>query len=294
MRAIRILSSVTIAVLMMDCSAKASVASKVIKEAIEVTAKKFGREAAEEGLERLAGKMTRLAATHGDDVVATAFKNVGPRAAKVAAEAGDHGGLALRLLARHGDEALSIATKPGALSTVAKYGDDAAGALLKHGAVGETVISGFGKEGVEALGRVTTQNGRRLAMLAADGTLKPELMTVIARHGDIACDFVWRNKAALAVGTGLATFIAAPEEFLNGTQQLASVVADAAIKPLATIPGAVASEAAKHVHWNLFLFTGLVVIGGIAGLWMNPMGLTTQLVLWIKSHLSGKGAHHHE
>ena len=102
-------------------------------------------------------------------------------------------GLALRLLAQHGDDAIPVVTRAAALKAVAHYGDDAARALLKHGQIGETLVERLGKEGVEALAKVTPRNGRRLAMMAAKDGLKPELLSVVTRYGDEACDFVWRG-----------------------------------------------------------------------------------------------------
>ncbi len=245
----------------------AGVASKAIQEAVEMTAKKFGREVAEEGLETMSAKMARLAAKHGDDVVAQAFTKVGPRAGSIVAEAGEHSGLALRLLAQHGDHAISIAVSKEALEQVARHGDDAAVALIKHGPVGERLIKEFGQESVLALASLTPQNGRRLAMMAADDGLKPELLSVVAKYGDEACDFVWRNKGAFAVSTTLATFVASPEEFLSGTRSLAEVAADAAIKPLAMVPGTIAGEAAKQVNWNFILLAVTAVLGFVAYRW---------------------------
>jgi hypothetical protein len=100
-------------------SAEAGVASRAIREAIELAGRKFGKEVAEEGAERLAVKMTQLAAKHGDDVVVTALKRVGPQAARIASEAGEHGGTALRLLGRYGDEAVPLAAKAASLKAVA-------------------------------------------------------------------------------------------------------------------------------------------------------------------------------
>ncbi|MBS0263102.1 MAG: hypothetical protein JSS02_14255 [Planctomycetes bacterium] len=245
--------------------ADAGVRSKAVQEAVEFVSKKFGKEAAEEGIELLSSKMVRLAAQHGDDVVVTAFKKVGPRAGKIVSEVGEqNSGLALRLLAKHGDEAVAIVGKRSALGAVARYGDDAAEAILKHGSVGEQLVETFAREGAEALVKVTPQNGRRLAMLAADGTMKPELMSVVTRYGDEACEFIWRNKGALATGAVLATFVASPEPYLEGTQQLVSTVAEAAVKPLADVPRVVAAEAAANTNWTpivVCLFVGL-------GLWV--------------------------
>ena len=231
-------------------TAQAGIASKAIQEAIEFTVRKFGKEAVKEGIENLAAKITRLAAKHGDNIVVSAFKKVGPRAHIVEA-AGEHGGLALRLLSKHGDEALSLTLRKGSLQTISQFGDDAAEVLLKHGSIGQDLIERFGKQGVESLAKVTPQNGRRLAMMAGGGTLKPELLSVVRQYGDEACDFIWRNKGALSLGSGLAAFVASPKEFFDGTQKLAGVAADAVVKPIATIPATVATEAAKGVNWNL-------------------------------------------
>ena len=252
-------------------SVEAGVTGKALREALEFAGRKFGKEVAEEGAERLSVRMTRLAAQHGDDLVATALKRVGPRAGRVVEEAGEHGGLALKLLARHGDDVLPVVGKATALRAVARYGDDAATALMKHGAVGEKVIEQFAKEGAEAMAKVAPQNGRRLAMLAAEGQLKPELLTVVRQYGDGACEFIWKNKGALATGAVLATFVASPEPFLDGAQNLTLGIAEAAVKPLAEVPKAVAAEAAAKTNWTLLFILGTVVLGVLGFAWLRPL-----------------------
>jgi len=274
--------------------AEAGVASRAIREAIEFAGKKFGKEVAEEGVERMAVKMTQLAAKHGDDVVVAAFKKVGPQAGRIVSEAGEHGGVALRLLAKHGDDALPIVAKATTLKAVAHYGDDAATAILKHGNVGEEIIERFAHEGAEALAKVTPQNGRRLAILAAEGQLKPELVSVVSRYGDEACDFVWRNKGSLAIGAALTAFVASPEEFLDGTRELTATVAEAtiqplaeaAVRPLAEVPKAVAAEVARNTNWTLLAVLaagGVVAIAALlhwksrALFWLVKLGLKSKL-----------------
>ena len=266
-------------------SVEAGVASRAVREAVEFAGRKFGKEVAEEGAERLAAKMAQLAAKHGDDVVVAAFKKVGPRAGRIVSEAGEHGNIALRLLATHGDDALPIVAKAATLKAVAHYGDDAATAILKHGNVGEELIEHFAKEGAEALARVTPQNGRRLAMLAAEGQLKPELLSVVTRYGDEACDFVWRNTGALAIGTAMTAFVTAPGEFLDGTQKLTATVAEtaiqplveAAVKPLAEVPKTIAAEAARNTNWTVVAF----ILGAVAAVMAGTWRWKTRLVTWL-------------
>ncbi len=118
--------------------------------------------------------------------------------------------------------------------------------------------------------KVTPRQGRRLAMMAAKGELKPELMQVISRYGSSACEFIWSQKGSLAVAAALTAFVANPEPFLNGTQKLAATVADAAVKPLAV-------GVANNTNWTLLAVIGtaiLVALGYLRGV------LTGKLPLW--------------
>ena len=82
--------------------------TKGLRDVLEYVGKKFSRDIAEEGVERVSVRMTRLAAKHGDELVSKAFRRVGPRAGRLVEEAGDQGGVALGLLARHGEEAIPL------------------------------------------------------------------------------------------------------------------------------------------------------------------------------------------
>jgi hypothetical protein len=245
--------------------AQAGVMTKGLRDVLEYVGKKFSRDIAEEGVERVSVRMTRLAAKHGDELVSKAFTRVGPRAGRLVEEAGDQGGVVLGLLARHGEEAIPLIGRSTALGTVARYGDDAAVAIIKHGTVGEQLVGQFAKEGAKALVKVTPRNGRRLAMLAAEGQMKPELMQVITRFGNPACEFIWKNKGALAVGAALTAFVTSPEPFITGTQKLAATVAEAAVKPLAV-------GVANNTNWTVIgvMVTAILAITGY--LWAGMTG----------------------
>jgi hypothetical protein len=254
--------TVLVAALLGGTPVQAGVMTKAVREALEYVGKKFTRQVAEEGGERVAVRLTRLAAKHGDEVVANAFRKVGPRAGRLVEEAGDQGGIALGLLAKHGEEAIPLIARSSALGTVARYGDDAALAIIKHGTVGEQLVGQFAKDGAEALTKVTARNGRRMSMMAAEGQLQPELVQVISRYGNPACDFIWRNKGALAVGAALTAFTTSPGAFLEGTQKLTSAIADATVKPLAV-------GVANNTNWTLLVVIAtsiLIVLGYVRGI----------------------------
>ncbi len=96
MRSNLLTASVIVGVLLADMPAQAGPMTQGLREALEYVGKKFGREVAEEGAERVSVRMTRLAAQHGDEVVANAIRRVGPRVGQLVEEAGDQGGIALR------------------------------------------------------------------------------------------------------------------------------------------------------------------------------------------------------
>jgi hypothetical protein len=113
---------------------------------------------------------------------------------------------------------------------------------------------------------VGAQSGRRLAIMAEGGELAalgrtPEVMGVIARIGDPAMEFIWRNKGALAVGTALTAFLANPQPFIDGTTRLTGTVAEHAVRPAVVAAGNVAQEAAGLVRWSFTILVAALAVG---------------------------------
>lgn len=248
-----------VALLIPALRADAQVSSQVARETAEYVLRTFGKEAADQGLDSLTRQIDNIIAKYGDDAV-QAVRKVGPRALRVVDDAGAEGLASVRLLARYGDSGLWVAGDPQRLKLFTQFGDDAAEAMIRHGAVAEPLLKSVGQPAAEALRTLSTQSGRRLAMLADQGDLArigrtPELMGVVARYGDQAMDFIWKNKGALAVGGTLAAFLADPAPFLDGTRQLAQVAADQVVAP-------VAREIGRNTNWTLL---GLVAILLAAG-----------------------------
>ena len=124
---------------------------KAARELAEFLMKKFGKEVAEGGAEKLAGRLASAASRHGDDVL-TAVRKVGPRALRLADEAGEHAPQAMRLITRYGDDAARVLTRPKAMTLFARYGDDAAEVLIRHQGIAEPLVDGLGQPAVKALG----------------------------------------------------------------------------------------------------------------------------------------------
>lgn len=251
---------------------KAKLAREVAEEVAEYVMRKFGKEGAREGVETLTRKIETLAIKHGDDAFVAARK-VGPQMFRLVEEAGEHEHQCIKLLAKYGDDATWVVAKPNRLAIFVKFGDDAAEAMMKHGEIAEPLLQSMGKPAAAALKAVSSQNARRLAMLAEDGQLAkigrtPELLDVIAKYGDPAMDFIWRNKGALTVGAALTAFLANPEPFLKGTADITRIVAENAVKPIADVPLQIAHEAAKQMNWTVAVVFALCVFGLVVALRM--------------------------
>lgn len=260
--------------------ADAGVISKAAKEATDYVFRKFGKQASKEGFETFARKIDGLAIRHGDDAIA-AVKKVGPRVFRVVEEAGEHGPQAIKLMARHGDDALWVVAKKNRLAIFVKFGDDAAESMIKHGELAEPLIQAMGKPAAGALNAISKQNGRRLAMMADDGTLlkigrTDELLEVVYKHGDSAMEFIWKHKGSLAVATTLAAFLSDPEAFINGAVAINAAIAEHVAQPLASVPGQVANVAAQNTNWTLVLSLLVGVAGGIAAIrvWLRHRQIT--------------------
>jgi predicted Fe-Mo cluster-binding NifX family protein len=241
-------------------AASAAVTTTAIREAVEFITKKFSREAAQEGTELLTKKLEQAAAKYGDDAV-NAARKVGPQALKAIDDAGQFGATAAKAMARHGDEAVAaVVRSPKALEMAAKYGDDAVDVMVKHKGVAVELIQESGESAVKALKNLGDDGATMLANMAGQSTTRalvqnPKVLDVVARYGDRAMNFIWRNKGALAVGAGLAAFLADPEPFINGTRDLAAVVGENVVKP-------VVDRAAAGIDW-MVVAIGVMVIGGL-------------------------------
>ena len=219
----------------------------IARELVEGAMRQFGKQGVEEGAEVLT-RQEELLVRYGDDVV-KAIQKVGPRSIPLLEGAAAEGfEQSARLLAKHGDEAVWVVGNQSRRALAAKLGDEAAEAMIKHTEIAEPILEMAGRSAVAALQSVSTRSGRQIAMLAKDGDLvkigrTPELMAMIAKFGDRGMDFVWKNKGALLVGTTLATFLANPDPFIDGTSNLASIVAESALAPIA-------KEIGNQTNWT--------------------------------------------
>ncbi len=235
----------------------AGVASQAAREAAEWIVKRFGSKAAREGVETLAKRIDNLAVKYGDEVF-EAVRKTGPAGLKAIEDAGALGKTASRVLARYGDEGISVARKASRLRLVAEFGDEAAEALVRHGDIAASVIRRCGSEGAQAMARLSSRNARRLAMIIQGDPLwktarevgkQDELITVLRRWGDEAMDFIWRNKGSLAVAAVLITFLNNPEAYIEGILTLPKVAIETPTK-----------ELAERTNWTLVV--SLVVVLG--------------------------------
>ena len=206
--------------ILLSAPALSGVRSKLVHEAMETIMRRFSKEAATERMEVLTKQVERLAAQHGPCVIEAA-RHTGPRALRIIEDAGEHGAVAARLLAHHGEKAVALAGSRRSLTLIARYGDAAAEAMLKHPGIAEPLIETLGQPGMSALNAIGARGGRRLAQMAEDGSLMRigrtcEVLAIVERFGDRAMDFVWRHTGALTVASVLAAFLADPEPSVHG------------------------------------------------------------------------------
>lgn len=220
------------------------------REAAEFVLKKFGKEAAGETVETMTHKVAQVSTRYGDDGI-TAIRKVGPRAFDVIADAGDHSAGVVKLMAKHGDEAVWVVAKTKGMAIFVKYGDEGAEAVMKHKGIATPFIERTGESGVKALNAVGPSQGRHLVNLVEDGVIVPgqksaDLLDVVGRYGDKAADFIWRNKGALVVGSALTAFLSNPEPFIDGAMSL---------------PNNAVEQIAPQVNWTLVIIAGIIVLG---------------------------------
>jgi hypothetical protein len=232
-----------------------------VREAAEYVMKKFSKDVAEESVETITKKIEGAVVKYGDEGI-EAIRKVGPRAVQLADEAGEAGAESVKLMAKYGEDSLWLVGKPSRMGIVASHGDDAAKALIRQGEIAEPLIKSMGAPAAKALANVSTQNGRRIAMMVDEGLASKagsrteDLMNVIAKFGDKGMEFIWNNKAALAVGTTLAAFLSDPQPFIDGTLDLSKIAAASVVEPIAR-------EVGLKTNWTAILMTMIVGSFGV-------------------------------
>ncbi|MBU6386000.1 MAG: hypothetical protein KGS49_08695 [Planctomycetes bacterium] len=233
------------------------------KEVAEQLIRRFSKEVADEGVEKLTARVQSVMASAGDDVFKVIEKG-GPRALRILEGSGADGAISARLLSKYGDEAIGALESPVRLGMVREFGEEAGEALIKHGVVAEKLIASAGSPAVGAMKQLTDQSVRRMAMLADEPSTaalakSSDLLGVVGRYGDRAMDFVWRNKLTLAGGTALAAFVANPEPFLDGTRQLVENTVESVAtnvgKPIAQQLGD-----AKQWTWRILAIAAMLIL----------------------------------
>lgn len=257
----------------MCCTALAGVKSSVARETAEYVLERFGKDVGEETLETLTGKIGQYGSKYGDDAIG-AIRKIGPRGFKILDDAGKNAPDVIRLLNRSGNEAVWVVSTPRKLAIFVKYGNDAADAMIKHPGTAEPLIEQFGVSAAKALRTVSGQNSRRIGMMADDGSLAAsgkanEMLEIIGRHGDLAADWIWRNKGSLAVATIATAFLSNPESFLNGTVEIAKVGGETIMRPIT-------EQITGSINWNLFLIATIAVLSVLV---CSRIGWQ-----WIKKH----------
>jgi hypothetical protein len=260
--------------------ARADLLSKAIRETAEFAMKKFAREMASEGVEQFSSRLLRATTRHGDDIL-HAVRKAGPRALTLADEAAEKAPAMVKLLSRHGDDAVRAVGNPRGMALFSKFGDDAAEVMIRHKGIAEPLLEAAGGPAVKALGSLGPRAGRRLAMMHEAGELAqlgrtPELLKVIARGGDRVMEFVWKNKAALALSATFAAFLADPEGFMSGVRETTVVVSEKVIAPVAQTTRVVVQETAS-VAKQAIQTTGEVA-GTVAKEVINTTGNVTGVV----------------
>jgi hypothetical protein len=124
----------------MQCECPAGVTSSAVRKTTELIARKFGKEVAEESAEALGKQVAEAGAKYGEEGL-VALGKVGPRTfTKLTIEAGEHSSGLVKLVAKHGDEAVWVISKPNGMAIFIKYGEQGATAIMKHPGVAENAV----------------------------------------------------------------------------------------------------------------------------------------------------------
>ena len=241
--------------------AQAGPVSAGARETAQWIVKKFGPGRVGKTVDEIALATARTVEKHGDEALPL-LRATGHAGFDALESAGKQAPDVVKLFARRGDEAVWVISQPKKLTIFLKHGDNAADALLKHPGIADDLIERFGGKALAPLQRLEKTGAQQMAMAAKEGLFEKtprsaELLDVVAKYGDKAMEFIWKNKGALTVAASLAAFLHDPEPFIQGGKDLAV----GAIEPVAV-------EIAKRTNWTPVMIVGVAGCAGLVALRM--------------------------
>ncbi|HVE38723.1 MAG TPA: hypothetical protein VNM14_02475 [Planctomycetota bacterium] len=228
------------------CCAQSAAARRVAREVVE----SFGREAVEAAEPRVA----RLVEAYGEEAVSV-LRKVGPSGVQAMER---FGAPSLKILARWGDDGVRLLAVEGesAVAAMAKYGDEAVELMIRHPGVGRDLLAQFGGQVLRrslTTDSVVTLN--RLAEPIRASGRSAEILAVVEKFGDRACEFLWRNKGTIFLAAVLTAFLNDPQPYLDGVKQLV-------VQPATQV----AHDAASRTNWTLVVLVTTLFIATWLGL----------------------------
>jgi hypothetical protein len=227
-------------------SVQSAAARKLAREVAET----FGREAVEAAEPRV----LKLVEAYGDEA-ASVLRKAGLPGVQALERFGAPG---MKILARWGDDGLRMLAMEGdaAVAAVARYGDDAAQLMIRHPGIGRQFLDEFGAPALRAqlkTDSVVTLN--RLAPEIKRTGRSAEILALVEKSGDRVCDFLWRNKGVIFIGSVLATFLHDPQPYLDGVKQLV-------VQPATDV----AHQAASRTNWTIVVVVALLIASAWVGI----------------------------
>ena len=202
---------------------EAGFGSAAIKEVAEELMILIGRKAGTEAVELIVVRVTRVSAKYGEKEVLLALKKAGSLGLEAIERAvGKDAPNVVKILSRHGSEGLVVVERESAMRLIAKYGDEAGGVIVRHGELAEKMIAAHGSDAIAAASTLTKRRDiLRLAMLADNEAIQatngfPQLLKIIAKHGQRGLTFIWTHRRDLEDAVFLALFIRYCDDYIEG------------------------------------------------------------------------------
>jgi|GEM_PF-2255341 len=236
--------------------------SKVVRETIEYTAKKFGIELSKDAGKVFAEKAAQFIAKHGDDG-ARLLRHAGPEIMELSVKHGDD---IVRMCASHSDNAISFLIKNAddALPLWRQFGKEGTEMMIKHPGLGERAIKEFGSEGITLANRFSSESLNKALVLsskAASQAEKRTLFDTIMRRGDDVIEFLWKHKWKIGAGATVYTLLKDFEGLpvdetakSSGRQNLLQWIMSRAI-----------NKVLDEYPWIILVFIGFIIM------WLYPL-----------------------
>lgn len=247
--------------LAIDVDAAKGVTARAAREMMDAAVQRSSSRAFSRLVRESPDQVLAIARRYGDDGLVAVSRHGRPAMRVLLNSSDEAAAPVLRMIQRHGDDAVRMGQSPQGLRILATENDTMFRVMHQTRGQAYPLLDRYGPRGADVLSRLSASESRQLIQLQrgrhfSDSQFR-QILDVVGEYGDRALRFIWEHKGTLALASVFVAFVADPQPFIDGTKDLTGLVMQTAAEQA----GETVRSVFAMIRWNVWIGVLLAVVG---------------------------------